>query len=231
MAATTGKGEGVTVSTETDRLISALTEAAGPVRRLRPPVVRSALWLGAAAALIAAITLLHAYKEGHSFHSIAGQFVAMDFTVRWFAALATGVTATLAAFELSLPDRSRAWRLLPLPTALVWLFSIGWGCLTDWGQIGPDGFEFGESFICFGVIVGTSVPLGGLLAWLLRHASAARPTDTIAVGALAVAALTACGLSLYHKLDATLMLLLWTGATTALVLGVLRLSAGYQQRR
>ena len=43
--------------------------------------------------------------------------------------IATTVSAAFAAFELSLPDRSRAWALLPLPAAALWVGASGLGCM------------------------------------------------------------------------------------------------------
>ncbi|PWR23968.1 NrsF family protein [Zavarzinia compransoris] len=209
--------ERVAVTAETDRLIEALAGSAAPVRRLRPPLVRAAFWLAGAGALVAAFTLFHAVNQGHSLRSLFGGFADLSFTLQWLASIATGVTAIIAAFELALPDRSRRWRLLPLPAVVLWLLTIGHGCLTDWIERGPDGFVAGHSLDCFVVIIGTSLPLGAGLAWMLRHAEAAWPLETITVGALGTAALSAAGLSLYHDLDASIMILIWHGGTTALI--------------
>lgn len=211
------------MTTNTDRLIDTLVSEARPVRRLRPPLVRAALWLAVSAVIIAAIAYWHAVKEEHGLRHLFGQFADLGFTLQWLASLLTGITAIVAAFELALPDRSRAWRLLPVPAVVFWFLSIGYGCLTDWVERGPDGFVAGHSFECFGVIVGTSVPLGLFLAWMLRFAGAAWPVETITVGALGTAALSAAGLSLYHDLDASLMILIWHGGTTALIVGVSRM--------
>jgi len=55
---------------------------------------------------------------------------------------------------------------------------------------------------------------------MLRHAAALRPTPAILCGALAVAALSACALSLLHIFEASAMILLWHFGTVALVMGV-----------
>jgi hypothetical protein len=63
---------------------------------------------------------------------------------------------------------------------------------------------------------GASGGLGLLL--MVRHAGPVRPTLTTTTGALAVAALAASGLSLYHHVDAAVMVLVWhVGATAAVV--------------
>ena len=39
------------------------------------------------------------------------------FVISMFGALATGALAAIASFRISLPDGSRLWMLLPLPTS------------------------------------------------------------------------------------------------------------------
>lgn len=213
------------MTTQTDQLIDALVSGARPVRRLRPPMLRAAFWLAIAGALIAAITVIHAAEEGEELKQVFGDLAQTKFTLQWLASLATGITAVIAAFELSLPDRSRAWRLLPVPAAVLWLLTVGYGCFTDWVEHGPEGFVAGHSVQCLTTIIGTSVPLGLGLAFMLRHAGASRPVDTIVIGALGLAALSATGLSLYHDLDATLMIIVWHVVVASLVVAISRLRA------
>lgn len=213
------------MTTRTDQLIDALVAEAKPVKRLRPPMVRAALWLGFAGLLIAGITVYHAAHEGETLKSLVGDLARTKFTLQWLASLATGITAVVAAFQLSLPDRSRLWRLLPVPASVLWLLTLGYGCFTDWVEYGPDGFVAGHSFKCLTTIIGTSVPLGLGLAWMLRHAGASRPVDTIVIAALGMAALSATGLSLYHDLDATLMIIVWHVVIASLVVAISRLRA------
>ena len=37
--------------------------------------------------------------------------------------------AAVAAFMVSLPDRSQRWLLLPVPTLVLWVGTVGYGCL------------------------------------------------------------------------------------------------------
>src|SRR5438309_1640024 len=76
---------------------------------------------------------------------LAEQLARPDFAIGLVASLATGVLAAVAAFFLSLPDRSRAWGLLPVPALLVWISTVGYGCLTRWVEIGSDGVQMGEA--------------------------------------------------------------------------------------
>jgi hypothetical protein len=201
--------------TKTPDLIDALVECAMPVRRLRPPLVRGALWLALAAFILALLAVGHGLRA-----DLAERLHQPVFAVSIAAALATGVLAAMAAFMVSLPDRSQWWLALPAPALAVWVGTIGYGCLTDWVVIGPEGVRFGETLRCFATLVLTSVPLAIALAVMLRYAALLRPGAVTLAGALAVAAITSSALSLFHDLDATMMILIWNLGTAALITGL-----------
>src|SRR5262249_15056004 len=101
----------VRITSETEQLIGRLVAEAQPVPRLRRPAFRAGLWLASIAALAAAYILLFADLD--MFARRAGQpKLALELVFTLF----TGFLAVLAAFQLSLPDRSAAWVFLPLPT-------------------------------------------------------------------------------------------------------------------
>lgn len=54
---------------------------------------------------------------------------------------------------------------------------------------------------------------------MLRYAAPLRPTAATLTGSLAVAAITATALSLFHDLDASVMILMWNLGTSALLVG------------
>jgi hypothetical protein len=135
-------------------------------------------------------------------------------------ALATAMLAATASFELSLPDSSRWWLLLPLPVLLVWVSTIGYGCLTDWVRMDPEGIRMGEAARCFATLLLTSVPLSIAMLIMLRHAALLRPTAVSTAGGLAIAAVTSFALSLIHDLDATVMILIWNLGVAALIAGL-----------
>jgi len=201
--------------TKTPDLIDALVECATPVRRLRPPLVRAGLWLALAALILALLAIGHGVRA-----DLAERLHQPVFVVSIAAALATGILAAVAAFMVSLPDRSQWWLLLPVPALAVWVGTIGYGCLTDWVSIGPDGVRFGETLRCFATLVLTSVPLAIALAVMLRYAALLRPGAVTLAAALAVAAITSSALSLFHDLDATMMILIWNLGTAALITGL-----------
>jgi len=139
------------------------------------------------------------------------------FVTSVFGALATGVLAAVASFRISLPDGSRWWVLLPLPALAVWVSTIGYGCLTDWISMGPDGVHPGEAIRCFATLFMTSVPLSIAMLVMLRYAALLRALEVSIVGGLAVAAMTSFALSLFHDLDATVMILMWNLGSATLI--------------
>ncbi len=100
----------------TPELIDLLAQHATPVRRLRPPLARAALWLLLAGLLFALLAIAHGLRPDWQ-----QQAARPTFVIGIAASLATGVLAAVSAFLISLPDRSRRWALLPVPTLLVWL--------------------------------------------------------------------------------------------------------------
>jgi hypothetical protein len=201
--------------TTTPQLIDALVERATPVRRLRAPLVRASQWLGFAGIVLALLAAVHGVRTDLVEHLRQPVFI-----VSLAAALATGMLAAMAAFIISLPDRSRWWILLPAPALAVWLSTIGYGCLTDWVSMGSDGVRLGETVRCFATLLLTSVPLFLAMLVMLRYAVLLRAKAVALTGALAVAALTSFALSLDHDLDATAMILVWNLGTAALITGI-----------
>ena len=196
---------------KTPDLIASLAANATPVRRLRPPVMRAACWL-----LLAAVVLtLLAINQGIR-PDLVERLRQPTFATGLAASLLTGVLAAVAAFLVSLPDRSRLWLLLPMPALVLWLSNIGYQCLVQWIDIGPDGVSLGEAARCFATLVLTSLPLSLAMLVMLRYAAPLRPTAVTLTGSLAVAAITATALSLFHTVDATLMILMWNLGTAAL---------------
>ena len=193
---------------KTPDLIASLAANATPVRRLRPPVMRAACWL-----LLAAVVLtLLAINQGIR-PDLAQRLREATFAAGLAASLLTGVLAAIAAFLVSLPDRSRRWLLLPMPALVLWLSNIGYQCLVQWIDIGPDGVSLGEAARCFATLVLTSLPLSLAMLVMLRYAAPLRPTAVTLMGSLAVAAITATALSLFHTIDATMMILMWNVGT------------------
>jgi hypothetical protein len=198
--------------TRTPDLIDALVETATPVRRLRPPIVRAGLWLAFAAIVLGLIAIAHGMRPDFSDRVRQPLFV-----LGMLGALATSILAAVASFRLSLPDSSRLWAVLPLPALALWVATIGYGCLTDWVNMDPDGVHIGEAVRCFATLLMTSVPLSIAMLIMLRYAALLRPVEVSIMGGLAVAAVTAFALSLFHDLDATVMILIWNLGAAVLI--------------
>jgi len=203
------------VNEATDRLIGRLVAEAAPVRRLRPPLVRAALWLVAVAAVGALAVAL--FSDLATFERRAQD---PKLVLELIGTLLTGVAAVIAAFYLSLPDRSGAWALLPLPPLALWIASSGYSCYRHWITFGPDGWALGESGQCFRFILAVSVPLGIALFLLLRKARPLAPVRVAAVGGLGVAGLAAFLLQFFHPFDVTVLDLATHLAAVGLVVAV-----------
>ena len=196
-------------------LIDTLVESATPVRRLRPPLVRAALWLALATVILALLSVAHGLRT-----DLLIRLHQPTFVVSMIGAIATGILAAIASFELGRPDGSLWWLSLPAPALAIWVSTIGYGCLTDWVSMGPDGVRMGEAFRCLATLLLTSVPLAITMLIMSRHAAALRPTAVSIAGGLAIAAITSFALSLIHDLDATIMILIWNLGTAALIAGL-----------
>lgn len=199
--------------TTTEELIGLLSANAAPVRRLRPPVVRCALWLAFAAVIVAMLGISRGVRP-----DLAQRLADPAFTAGLGAAVLTGILAAAATFMLGLPDRSGRWALLPLPGVAAWVGTIGYGCLTNWVSLSPDGVTLGATAACFATLVLTSTPLSLAMLLMMRRLGSLRPTSVTLCGALAVAAITATALSLFHSLNATVLILLWNFGVAALFL-------------
>jgi Negative regulator of sigma F len=117
-------------------LIDMLVNRASPVRRLRPPLLRASLWLAFAAVVLAPLAFEHGLRS-----DLAEQLRQPTFALGLGAAATTGILSAIAAFAISIPDRSRWWLLLPAPALVVWVGTISYGCFADWVSIGPDGLN------------------------------------------------------------------------------------------
>lgn len=190
---------------DTDTLIDQLAARAAPVQRLASPLRRTLLWVALAIAIIVVIVASSGVRPGW------WQDLTVPGTaIEWIASVLTGVLASYAVFQISVPGRSPSWAWLPLPAAVLWLSGVGLGCLHDFGRLGAGAFAFqGASIECAWAITLTSLPLGAGLLLMVRHAGVVRPAPTAMLTALSAAALSAAAVSLIHEGENALMVLLW----------------------
>jgi hypothetical protein len=79
---------------------------------------------------------------------------------------------------------------------------------------------------CLIFIISFSIPLSGLLIWLLRRACPLRPVLTAVVVGLASASASACLLEIIHNFDAAATDLLMHALAVAIVIGANALMGG-----
>jgi hypothetical protein len=195
----------------TPDLIESLVARAAPVRPLRPPLARSTGWLLFAALILALIVVSHGVRPDLGLSLRQPQFVVTN-----MAALLTGVFAAVAAFMVSIPGRSRNWLLLPIPALVVWMSTVGYGCLTSWVSLRSGELRLGDEAGCFAALVLTGAPLSLSVLLMLRQAAPLNPTPVAISAGLAVAGLTATALSLFHNHDVSLWILVWSIGTVGL---------------
>jgi len=181
----------------TDRLIGALSASLRPVRPLPSPALRTLIWLILVAAIAAALAMFaNDTAMWHRMTAVPDMWLAV------LGSIATMTTAAFAAFELSLPDRSRAWVFLPLPATALWVGASGLGCLRAYVLPGTHVATIEETQDCLLFIVGLSVPLSAALFVMLRRAYSLAPPLTAAMAGLASAAAAATLLNFFHPFDA-----------------------------
>jgi hypothetical protein len=199
----------------TEKLIEGLSQALVPVRPLRPPGTRALAWLAAAMVCVGAVLMRWA-SPNLFMARIADPRLALECA----ATLLTGITAVVAAFYLSVPDRSSLWRYASLPPLALWIATSSLGCLEYGMGWGPPGARFGESLHCFRFIIGVSVPLTLLLYAVLRRARPLAPLPVALTAALGVAALAAFILRFFHPFDSTAIDLSMHAAAVLVVLAL-----------
>jgi len=180
-----------------ERLIRDLVTELIPVRRLQPPGVRTLAWLTVVAAAGIAFALIA------DLPALERRLIASpDMWLAVIGSTATAVLAGFAAFQLCLPDARRAWALLPLPAALLWIIASGVGCLRAWFVPGTHAADLSEARDCLLFIIALSLPLSALLITMLRRAYPLFPKLTALIAGLASAAASATLLNFFHPFDA-----------------------------
>jgi len=195
----------------TDDLIRNLVASDTGAGRLPSPWRRLALWLIVALPCVALIVI------GMGVRADLDEIASTRFLIEQTATLLTAVCAAFAAFCAVIPGISRRLLLLPVLPLAVWFGSLGHGCLQDWLRYGAAGLTIQPDWHCAPkiMIVG-AIPAIAMFVMLRRGAPLA-PRMTMAMGALAAAALGNFGLRLFHPPDASLMVLVWHFGGVALL--------------
>jgi hypothetical protein len=199
----------------TDQLIEHLAERAVPVRPLRRPVIRAAIWLCGAAIYfgLMAVSMTSAADVAAN--------GAMRFVVPQLAAIATGMLAAVAACASVVPGYSRRVFIWPIAAASVWIGSLAIGSGGEWSQ--PAALlSAPREWVCVGIIVFGGTPLVFALWAMLRHGAPLDPAITAALAALAVGVLANVGACISHPHTSNGITLIWHGAA---VFGIVALAA------
>jgi hypothetical protein len=205
---------------ETDRFIQILADTAAPVRPLAPPWARMAVWLAVAVSYIALVVYVVSPRP-----DLLAKLGEVRYLVEQLAALATGVSAGLAAFATTVPGRSPRVALFPVLPLALWLGSLTQGCVQAWVQLGASGLSLEPDWLCFPAIVLVGAVPAITMAVMLRRGAPLTPHVSTALGGLAAAALGNFGLRLFHPQDASLMVLVWQ-VGTVFILTAASASAG-----
>jgi hypothetical protein len=201
-------------SGDVSRLIGELSADLEPVRRLAPPWLRALYWL---AAVLGLALVLIAIRLAFNWE---GQPEVDPYVVP--GAVASGVTALLsafAAFELSLPDRSRLWALLPLPAFAAWVAVNGLGCVASLANPAVQN-NVPQFFSCLAIIFALSIPLSVATILMVRRARPLHPLQVALFGGLAASAAGATLLVLVHPHDSAVLDLCSHGLAVAVVVGL-----------
>lgn len=197
--------------TDTQRLIERLAGRADAVAPIASPLRRTVLWALAATVLIGLVSTRFGAAP-HAWQTLMLPAARLE----WLGSVLTGLFAAYAAFQISVPGRSGSWAWLPILPLGVWLAGIGVGCLGDYASLGIAAFGFqSHSGECARAILAMSLPLGLVMALMVRHAGVIRPGPTLMLAALSAAALSSAGVSLFHQGETSLMSLVWHGGVVA----------------
>jgi len=205
---------------DTAKLIEQLSKSASPVRPLPRAWIRAAVWLMLSIPYIALVVIVVSPRN-----DLMVKLTELRYVIEQFAALATGITAAIAAFAATIPGYNRKILLLPAFPLALWLGSLGQGCLQTWLRFGTSGLKLQPDWFCFPAVVLVGILPAIVIAVMLRRGAPLEPCITAGLGGLAAAGLGNFGLRLFHPQDASLMVLVWQ-VGTVFVLMILAGCAG-----
>lgn len=196
----------------TDELITRITAAAGPVRRLPSPAARLMMWLVLTLPCVAAIVLIMNPRP-----DLVRMLAEPRFQIEQMAALTTAIAAAFAAFSSIVPGRPRWPLLIPAVPFVIWLASLGRECIGILLTEGPRGITIGWDWVCIPAIAMVGAVPAVTIVFMLRRGAPIMPCTSVAFGALAAAAVGNFGLRFFHTQDASLMVLVWQFGTVVLL--------------
>jgi hypothetical protein len=197
-------------------LIERLGRESTVVTPLPTPGMRTVVWLicGVTYLLVVAAIMFNATSSGRP-------VMTPLYLLQLGAALATGMTAALAAFASVVPGASHRVRVLPAISGAVWLASLLWGCWRDLQTSGTLGMTNQTDWPCV-----VSIAIGGVLLWgpmlvMLRRGAPLTPRTTAFLGGLAALSLANIEACLTRPHAFAMTVLVWHGVTIALTAALL----------
>jgi hypothetical protein len=192
----------------TDLLIDRLARDFKPVRPLRRPWMRTALWLLGTSLYLGALTLSMTSKD-----DVAANVTHWRFIVQQLAAIAIGISAAVAALISVAPGYSRRVFLLPALMVTAWLGTLIVGFPQEWHQAGLVGPAVQREWVCvLTIVLGGAVPAVGL-AVMLRRGAPLTPRLATALAVLASAGLANVVACVSHPHPSSIAVLVWHGST------------------
>jgi hypothetical protein len=189
-----------------------------PVRPLRRPWIRAALWSLGASLYLGVLTLLMTSRD-----DLAANATNQRFMFQQVAAVVTSVSAAAAAFVSVVPGYSRRVFLLPAAAATAWLASLLVGASQEWNEGGLAGLAVQREWPCVAtIILGGALP-ALVLALMLRRGAPLAPRLTMVLTVLAAAALANVVACVSEPHPSSIAVLVWHGST---VLALLWLAGG-----
>lgn len=213
------------MTTKTDNLIRGLAANVAPVRVLPPPLSRAAVWLGLSLPYLALVALLMKPSSG-----LGAKFSEPSFLIEQLAALATGITAAVAAFASTTPGYSRATVLAPVAPLAIWMGNLGQACIRDLSTFGAHGWSMAAHWACLPLTILVGVVPAVAMAVMLRRGAPLTPRLSTWLGGLAVAGLGNAGARWIHAFDASLIVLAWHMGAVFALSAVLASWGGYLLR-
>ena len=202
----------------TEELIDVLVSQMRPVRPLSSPARRVAAWAAICAPWVTLVVLTMGLRPDLHARLDDGRWL-----IEQAVAAATAITAAHAALGAGIPGRGRRWeRVVPLALLTVWLGTLGHGCFTAWHGHNPDGLVWQSDWRCLPGVAMVGLIPGFAITRMISRGVPLAPIWTAALGALASAAMGEVGLQFFHRVDSSLMVLIWQGGA---VIGVTLLGA------
>lgn len=199
----------------TAQLLKALAGDADAVRPLPGPHARMMAWfLLSLSFAVAAAWIIGPRPD------LSARLTDTFFIIETAAAVLTSMMAAAAAFCSGCPGRPRWEQFVALPFVVLWIGSLGFGCLGSLAGWVENGGQWAMDLVCFPYIAAiSSLPLLLILTMIRRLAPLA-PATTTGMATLAASALGAAALRFVHVRDASLMVLVWQVGSVALLTGI-----------